>query len=194
VSAPRPRVVLASTSPYRRALLQRLLGDFECRAPGVDESPRPGETPRALATRLAQRKAESAAEAGDIVIGSDQVAALGDRLLEKPGTLERAISQLDACSARAVAFHTAVCVISQSAGVVKNHVDLTTVHFRQLSPTEIRRYLERDKPFDCAGSFKAEGLGVALMDRIDNHDPTAIQGLPLIWLASCLREMGLPLP
>lgn len=187
-------VVLASTSRYRRALLARLLTDFSCRSPAVDETPQPRESPRALAERLASLKAQSAAGESAIVIGSDQVAAVGDRVLSKPGSLEPAIAQLTACSGRSVIFYTAVCVIGPGAEAPRTHVDLTTVVFRSLSATEIRRYLEREQPFDCAGSFKAEGLGVALMERIDNQDPTALQGLPLIWLADCLRALGVALP
>lgn len=194
VSQDKLPVVLASTSRYRRALLARLLTDFSCRSPHVDETPRAGETPRALAARLARLKAESAAGGAEIVIGSDQVAALGDRVLSKPGALGSAVEQLTACSGQSVNFYTAVCVIGPDVDVPRTHVDLTTVVFRPLSAAEIRRYLEREQPFDCAGSFKAEGLGVSLMQRIDNQDPTAIQGLPLIWLADCLRALGITLP
>lgn len=187
-------VVLASTSRYRRALLERLLTEFSCRSPDVDETPQPQEPPRELAERLARLKAESAAGESVIVIGSDQVAAVDNRVLSKPGALEPAIAQLTACSGRRVVFYTAVCVIGPGGTTQRTHVDVTTVVFRQLSAAEIRRYLEREQPFDCAGSFKAEGLGVALMERIENQDPTAIQGLPLIWLADALRSLGLALP
>jgi septum formation protein len=186
--------VLASTSVYRRALLGRLLTDFSCRAPGIDEQPQPGEPPRALAERLAWLKATAVAGRAEIVIGSDQVAALGKRKLSKPGGFEPAMAQLESCSGHRVHFYTAVCVIGPGGTDVRTCVDTTTVHFRVLTRAEICRYLEREEPYDCAGSFKAEGLGVVLMERIDNQDPTAIQGLPLIWLAGCLRSMGLPLP
>ncbi len=194
VSQDKPPVVLASTSRYRRELLARLLTEFSCHSPAVDETPQSGETPRALAERLARLKAQSAASGSAIVIGSDQVAAVGERILSKPGALEPAIAQLAACSGHSVVFYTAVCVIGPGAGALHTHVDLTTVVFRSLSAAEIRRYVEREQPFDCAGSFKAEGLGVALMERIENQDPTAIQGLPLIWLAGCLRTLGIALP
>lgn len=187
-------VVLASTSRYRRELLTRLLPDFACRSPDVDETPLEGEGPEALAHRLACMKARSAADGSSLVIGSDQVPALGERLLTKPGSLAPAVAQLTACSGQQVVFYTGVCVIDPRDRKEHTHVDRTTVHFRDLEPGEIRRYLEREEPFDCAGSFKAEGLGVVLMERIENQDPTAIQGLPLIWLANCLRALGVNLP
>jgi len=191
---PEPSVVLASTSKYRRALLQRLLPDFRCHNPDVDEAPLPGEGPRDLALRLARNKAATAAGGAEIVIGSDQVAALGEQILGKPGNLETAVTQLVACSGKSVTFYTGVCVLGPSGGSSTSHVDLTTVYFRSLTEAEIRRYLTREEPYDCAGSFKAEGLGVVLMDRLESQDPTAIQGLPLIWLAGCLRQQGLTLP
>lgn len=189
-----PAVILASTSPYRRALLARLLPEFSCRSPATDETPLPGEAPGALALRLARLKAQSAAGGPEIVIGSDQVPALGDQVLSKPGAMQPAIAQLEACSGRRVVFHTGVCVIGPGGAPEHVHVDETVVHFRKLRSAEIRRYLEREEPFDCAGSFKAEGLGVVLMEQIASADPTGIQGLPLIWLAECLRSMGLALP
>lgn len=189
-----PPVVLASTSPYRRALLTRLLTEFTCQAPGVTEQRLPREAPPSLAVRLARLKAEQIARPGRIVIGGDQVAALGDRILAKPGSFEPALAQLEACSGRHVVFYTAVCVLGPAPEDRHEYLDETTVHFRSLSQAEIRRYLEREQPFDCAGSFKAEGLGVALFERIENQDPTAIQGLPLIWLAGCLRRLGVALP
>ena len=189
-----PPVVLASTSRYRRALLERLLPAFSCQSPDVDETPLAGESPAALAERLACLKARSAAGGPAIVIGSDQVPALGSQVLSKPESLEPAMAQLQACSGRQVVFHTGVCVIGPGGTAERFHMDRTIVHFRTLETAEIRRYLEREEPFDCAGSFKAEGLGVVLMERIENEDPTGIQGLPLIWLANCLRSMGVPLP
>lgn len=194
MTEPEPGVILASTSRYRRALLQRLLPEFRCHNPDIDEAPHPGEGPRELALRLAQAKAATAAGGPEIAIGSDQVAALGQQILGKPGKLETAVTQLQACAGKPVVFYTGVCVIGPSGGDGSSHVDLTTVHFRPLSEAEIRRYLAREEPYDCAGSFKAEGLGVVLMDRLESQDPTAIQGLPLIWLAGCLRRLGLTLP
>lgn len=191
------RLVLASTSPYRRDLLARLGIDFTQLAPDVDESPLPGEAPAALAARLAQAKAEAGAQAapGAWVIGSDQVAELDGQPLGKPGSAERAIAQLRAMSGRAVRFHTAVCVAGNPAhsGALAL-LDSTTVRFRTLSEAEIARYVERERPFDAAGSFKAEGLGIALFDAIDSQDPTALIGLPLIGTAALLRRCGFALP
>ncbi len=183
-------VALASTSRYRRALLERLLSDFRCLDPAVDETPLAGELPAARAIRLARLKAEAGARmaAGCIVIGSDQVASLDQEILRKPGSHARAVAQLEACNGRHVDFYTAVCVLH--AGQASEHLDHTQVVFRD-SDAQLRHdYLLQEQPYDCAGSFKSEGLGVILMERIDNQDPTALQGLPLIWLARCLRNLG----
>jgi septum formation protein len=189
-----PRLILASTSPYRRELLARLRLRFDCVAPGVDETAYPDEAPRALAERLARAKAEAVARRhpGAVVIGSDQVAELDGRALGKPGTPERAAAQLRASSARSVVFHTAVCVASASAQ--QAFVDTTQVHFRPLDEAEIARYLAAETPYDCAGSFKSEGLGACLFESIRSDDPTALIGLPLIALAGCLRRAGYALP
>jgi len=184
-------VILASTSRYRRELLGRLLSDFRCRAPEVDETPIPGEAPAERARRLALLKAEACAEPGQVVIGSDQVASLDGRILRKPGGFEAALAQLQACSGRSVQFHTAVSVIGPGGG--DSHLDLTQVNFRSLDTARLAAYLRREQPYDCAGSFKSEGLGVMLMDSIETRDPTALQGLPLIWLAGCLQRMGIGL-
>jgi septum formation protein len=187
-----PAVVLASTSPYRRALLARILPDFATVAPAVDESPRPGERPDELALRLAIAKARavSALHPGQVVIGSDQVAELDGHALGKPGTHARAQHQLAACSGRSVRFVTAVCVID-SHGHEYTALDETAVCFRTLDAGEIDRYLRREQPYDCAGSFKCEGLGIVLFERIDSRDPTALVGLPLIALAALLRRAGI---
>ncbi|MEZ5561511.1 MAG: Maf family protein [Gammaproteobacteria bacterium] len=187
-----PGVLLASRSPYRRELLGRLVDTFEARAPEVDETPLPGETPAMLAQRLARLKATAGAaiEPAAVVIGSDQVAALGTRILGKPGTAERAVSQLLQCSGQVVAFHTAVCVLAPGSSTPLEYMDTTQVHFRELTETLARRYVTADQPLDCAGSFKAERRGVILFERIDSCDPTAIQGLPLIWLAHALQQCG----
>ena len=193
--APEPaRLVLASTSRYRRELLGRLALDFDAAAPGVDETARAGESPRSLAVRLARDKARAVAARTPqaVVIGSDQVADLDGAALGKPGTAERAFGQLRACSGREVVFHTAVCVAAPGCEI--EFLDRTVVRFRQLSDAEIARYLEREQPFDCAGSFKSEGLGAALFESIRNDDPTALIGLPLIALARALRELGFALP
>jgi septum formation protein len=188
-----PGVLLASQSPYRRELLGRLLDTFECFAPAVDESPMRGEEPGLLARRLAGLKARAGAERspGMVIIGSDQVAALGAQILGKPGSVERAVSQLLQCSGQVVVFHTAVCVLGHANTPQLDHVDMTRVKFRKLTEAVARRYVAADQPLDCAGSFKAERRGVVLLDSIDSHDPTAIQGLPLIWLAHALQQCGI---
>ncbi len=191
-----PRLVLGSTSRYRAELLRRLASDFDQRAPGTDERPLPGETPSERALRLAIAKARAAAEGLEnaLVIGSDQVAELAGMVLDKPGTVERAHAQLAACSGREVHFHTALCLHDTRSGQDLIHVDHTRVHFRNLDDGEISRYIEREQPLDCAGSFKCEGLGISLFERIDNEDPSALIGLPLIALARLLREAGFSLP
>ncbi len=190
-----PRIVLASQSPYRRELLARLLPDFETFAPHVDESRQPGEPPRELALRLAWLKAAAGAHLYPqaLVIGSDQVAALGDETLGKPGTPERAVEQLLQCAGQLVEFHTAVCVAGPGNQPALSHSDTTRVRFRTLTRLEAERYVAADQPLDCAGSFKAERRGVLLLDSIDSQDPTAIQGLPLIWLGRALLRRGVPL-
>lgn len=191
-----PRLVLGSTSRYRADLLRRLIADFEQQSPGTDETAMAGETPVARALRLAIAKAEAAADgcSNALVIGSDQVAELDGRLLDKPGTAAVACAQLAASSDRTVQFHTALCLLDTRDGQRHTHVDHTRVHFRQLDASEIARYVEREQPLDCAGSFKCEGLGISLFEYIDNRDPTALIGLPLIALAKMLRACGLDLP
>lgn len=193
--SPQSTVVLASTSTYRASLLRRLIDHFEQVSPGTDEAALPGEHAAARAARLAETKARAVAEArpGSIVIGSDQVADLGGRVLDKPGTVIEAHKQLTESSGREVVFHTAVCVIDLQ-GDATTHVDETRVRFRDLSRNDIERYVERERPLDCAGSFKCEGLGIVLFDRIDNEDPTALVGLPLIATARLLRAAGVVLP
>lgn len=186
-------LILASTSPYRRSLLERLRVPFETASPKVDELPRPGESPKALAQRLATAKAEAVARLHpqSIVIGADQVADVDDEILGKPGTPERARAQLSICSGRVVNFHTAVRVVRHEDSYSDAHVDLTRVKFRVLESGEIERYVDLDQPLDCAGSFRSEGLGIVLFDRMECEDPSALVGLPLIWLASALRRCGL---
>jgi len=190
------RLVLGSTSRYRADLLRRLLPDFEQRAPGTDEALRPGEEPREGALRLAIAKAAGAGHGltDALVIGSDQLAELDGRALGKPGSIESAHTQLAACAGREVQFHTALCLLDTRDGRQRTHVDTTRVRFRALSSAEIARYVEREQPLDCAGSFKCEGLGIALFDAIESVDPTALIGLPLIALARLLREAGLAIP
>lgn len=189
------RLVLASTSPYRRDLLARLGLPFDTARPGVNETPGPGESPLALAVRLAEAKAVDVASAnGDAwVLGSDQVAELDGTALGKPGDAERARAQLAAMSGRAVRFHTGVC-LARGDGRRLAALDTTTVRFRALSDGEIARYVAAERPLDCAGSFKSEGLGIALFEAIESQDPTALVGLPLIATARLLREAGFRLP
>lgn len=187
-------LILASTSPYRRALLERLQLPFHCVAPEVDESPRPGESAGQLALRLARAKARVVAERFPeaLVIGSDQVACLDDQLLGKPGDYPRAREQLRASSGRSVAFHTGLALARRRPAFDRALVIPFQVHFRPLSDAEIDRYLAREAPFDCAGSFKCEGLGSALFQRLEGDDPTSLEGLPLIALCELLREAGHP--
>lgn len=190
------RLVLGSTSRYRAELLGRLTPHFEQRAPGTDETLAPGEAPAEGALRLAIAKADGAARglADALVIGSDQIAELDGRALGKPGSIEAAQAQLAACAGREVRFHTGLCLLDTRDGQRRTHLDTTRVQFRPLTAAEIARYVAREQPLDCAGSFKCEGLGIALFERIDSSDPTALVGLPLIALARLLRETGLALP
>ena len=189
-------LVLASSSVHRRQLLERLGLPFECAPPGVDEAPLAGESPAALATRLARAKALAVArERNDaIVIGSDQVALRGEQVLGKPGDAERCRAQLAASSGCELTFLTAVCVVAAGGAQTFEHIDRTIVQMRVLDHAEIARYVAQDRPWDCAGGFKAESLGVALVRSIETVDPTALTGLPLIWLAGVLRDCGLSVP
>lgn len=187
------RLVLGSTSRYRRELLERLALPFAVVSPQVDETPQPGERPAALAQRLALAKAhEVAARHPDaIVIGSDQVADLDGTPIGKPGNHERAVAQLRAMRGRSVVFQTAVAVVRQATGFAALRLVPVTVRFRTLSDGEIETYLKREQPYDCAGSAKSETLGIALLDAIESDDPTALIGLPLIATCALLREAGL---
>lgn len=189
-------LVLASTSRYRRELLARLTLPFETAAPDVDETPRAGEAPRELALRLALEKAQAVAarKPQAIVIGSDQVADLHGQPLGKPGTHERAAAQLARMSGQTVLFHTAVAVVQASRGFAQSSLATVTVRFRTLDAATIERYLLAEQPYDCAGSAKSEGLGIALLQAIESDDPTALIGLPLIRTAQLLRAAGLTLP
>lgn len=190
---PAPTLVLASTSRYRRELLERLRLPFEVQAPHVDETPQPDEPPAALALRLALEKARAVARARPeaVVIGSDQVADLDGTPVGKPGTHERAVAQLSAMSGRRVVFQTAVAVVRATTGFERALLAPVTVRFRTLSPAEIERYLRLEQPYDCAGSAKSETLGIALLQAIESDDPTALVGLPLIRTCELLREAGL---
>ncbi len=190
--SPQPPLILASTSPYRRTLLERLGVPFAVEAPGVDEAYRAGEPPMERALRLAAAKAEAVAvrHPGAVVVGSAQVAAAGGVILDKPGTVERACQQLKHLAGSQARFHTACAVRWHNTGFSVNHLDTVTVAVRDLTSDEIAAYVAREQPLNCAGSFKSEGLGIALFSRIESEDPTALVGLPLIWLAGALRQAG----
>lgn len=194
-STPPLAIILASRSAARRELLGRLLPAFETMAPDVDETRQPGEPPRALAMRLARRKATAGFTRypGALVIASDQVAAIDGETLGKPGSAGRAVDQLLRCMGHRVDFHTAVCILGPGKSPPLEHVDATVARFRNFSRLEAEAYVAADQPLDCAGSFKAEQRGVLLLDSLATSDPTAIQGLPLIWLCGALRLRGIPL-
>ncbi len=189
-------LVLGSTSRYRRELLLRLNLPFDVAAPDVDETPAPGEAPRALALRLALAKARAVAQQHPdaVVIGSDQVADLAGAPLGKPGTHERATAQLRQMRGHTVVFQTAVAVVCSATGFEQVDLAPVQVQFRDLTDEEIERYLRAEQPYDCAGSAKSEGLGIALLDAIHSDDPTALIGLPLIRTCRMLRAAGLVLP
>jgi septum formation protein len=188
-------LILASSSRYRRELLARITSRFRQVAPRVDETPRPGEAAGKLAARLALAKARALAriERNAILIGSDQVADLNGTMVGKPGDADGAVAQLLASSGRVVTFHTALCVIDTRSPRPRAYraIDRTRVHFRALHRDEVERYVERERPLDCAGSFKAEALGIALFERITTQDPTALIGLPLIALCRLLGKVGI---
>ncbi|MBI1943632.1 MAG: septum formation inhibitor Maf [Betaproteobacteria bacterium] len=187
-------LVLASTSRYRRALLERLGLPFECADPKTDEASLPGEAPGRTALRLAEAKARAAARRfpGALIIGSDQVASCDGARLEKPGTHENAVRQLTAMSGKVATFDTAVAVFDARASILKTRLVSCNVTFRTLTSETIEEYLRKEKPYDCAGSAKAEGLGITLIARIDTEDPTSLVGLPLIALTELLAEAGMP--
>jgi len=192
-----PPLILASSSRYRQELLARLRLPFSVRVPDIDETPLPGEAPEETAMRLAQRKAEKiAADApGCLVIGSDQVATLDGIQIGKPGGHENALKQLQTMRGRRVIFHTALCLIDARSGCrTPLQIDnvQTFVSFRNLPDAELDAYLRIEQPYDCAGSAKNEGLGIAIIERIDSSDPSALTGLPLIALTGMLRNAGLP--
>ena len=189
------KLILGSTSAYRRELLQRLQLPFETVSPQVDESPLPGEAPQALAERLALAKANAVAilYPQALVIGSDQVADLDGEPLGKPGNHANAVLQLQRMRGRTVVFQTAVAVVCRETGFAEQALAQIKVTFRQLSDTAIEDYLQAEKPYDCAGSAKSEGLGIALLESIDNQDPSALVGLPLIHTCRLLRAAGMRL-
>jgi septum formation protein len=190
-----PALILGSTSRYRRELLERLRVPFDVVSPNVDETPLAGEAPQALATRLALAKAKAVANLHPhaVVIGSDQVADLNGEPLGKPGTHERAVLQLQRMRGHTVVFQTAVSVVCLDRQFEQTEIAQIKVRFRNLSDADIEAYLRAEEPYDCAGSAKSEGLGIALLDAIDNDDPTALIGLPMIRTARLLRAAGIDL-
>ncbi len=195
-SSPSPRLILASSSAYRRELLGRLQLPFDVMVPDIDESPLPGEAPETTALRLARLKAQAVAARapGSVVIGSDQVATLDGEQIGKPGNHANALAQLQRMRGRRVVFHTALCVWDGRAAALTGGAQLdniqTFVTFRNLPDAELDAYLRIEQPYDCAGSAKNEGLGIAILERIDSTDPTALTGLPLIALTGMLRKAG----
>ncbi len=191
-----PTIFLASSSQYRRGLLDRFLDNYEAVSPNVDETNHDGLEPEALASSLARKKAEavSANAREALIIGADQLAVLEDQVLGKPGDHARAVEQLLAASGKSVTFMTAVCILDPVGRTRYEHVDHTTVRFRDFDRRLAEVYLRHDEPYDCAGSFKLEGSGFVLFESVQTDDPTALIGLPMIWVAARLRELGYLLP
>ncbi len=186
-------LVLASTSPYRRMLLERLGLRFSIASADIDETRRPDEPAQVLVLRLAEAKARAVASLnpGAVIIGCDQVACLDDAVLGKPGSRDNAIAQLERVSGRSVLFQTGLCLLDTRDGRVQTLVEPFHVHFRVLARARIERYLDRERPYDCAGSLKSEGLGIALFERLEGDDPSALIGLPLIRLIALLEAVGI---
>ncbi len=189
-------LILASSSPYRRALLEQLRIPFATEAPHLDETPHPSESPRATSLRLARQKAQKVAlqHPEDLIIGCDQVAVLGDEIMDKPLTHERAVAQLQRASGQLMVFHTALCLLNARTGNLQQDCILVQVRYRTLDSRQIERYLQTDRPYDCAGSTKIEAFGITIVDSVDCHDPTALVGLPLITLTRLLAQEGILLP
>ena len=185
-----PQLILASTSPWRRALLEKLAIPFECAAPEVDETPLPGEAPRHLVLRLAQKKAQSLAHRypSHLIIGSDQICVLDGEITGKPLTEENARQQLLKARGNIVTLYTGLALYNSATGHLQTEVEPFDVHFRHLSETEIEDYVRKERPLHCAGSFKSEGLGIALFERLEGRDPNTLIGLPLIALCQMLRR------
>ena len=190
------QLILASTSRYRKTLLEKLDLPFECAAPEVDESPLPDESAEALVARLALAKASAIADQFDqgLIIGSDQVCVCDGQILGKPGSVEKAVAQLMAARGRSITFYTGLCVLDAASGKAEQLVEPFTVHFRTLDETAIRRYVAAEMPLDCAGSFKCEGMGIVLFKGLEWRDPYSLIGLPLIGLIELLERHGLALP
>jgi MAF protein len=186
-------LVLGSTSPFRKSILEKLNLNFECAKPNIDESPLANETPQALVERLAIEKAQAVADEypSALIIGSDQVAVCEGEILGKPHTFENGVKQLSKFSNKPVIFYTGLCVFDSETNTVKSLVEPFTVHFNELSQLEIENYLKAEQPYNCAGSFKSEGLGICLFEKLEGDDPNTLIGLPLIKLVSLLKEHGL---
>jgi septum formation protein len=191
-----PAIVLASASPYRRGLLDRFLDDYQAVSPDIDESNVDELKPKALARHLARKKAEtvSMTARNSLIIGADQLAVLDGQVLGKPGDHQKAVEQLLAASGQAVTFRTAVCILDPVGRTRYEHVDKTTVRFRQYDRRLAESYLRHDEPYDCAGSFKIEGAGFVLFKSVTTDDPTALIGLPMIWVSDVLLELGYLIP
>ena len=186
-------IVLASSSPFRRELLQKLGLAFECLSPDIDESAQDNETPFALVERLARQKAMAVAETyqNAVIIGSDQVAVLGERILGKPHSHDNAVEQLTACSGKQVRFLTGLAVYNSQTETMQSLVEPFDVHFRSLNSSQINSYLRAEQPYNCAGSFKSEGLGISLFSKLNGDDPNSLIGLPLIRLTDLLDNEGI---
>ncbi len=191
-----PPLILASSSRYRRGLLDRFLDEYETVSPDIDESNKDGLDPESLARHLARKKAEavSANARQALIIGADQLAVLEDQVLGKPGNHQQAVEQLMAASGKAIRFLTAVCILDPVSRTRYEHTDTTTVRFREYDRRLAESYLRHDEPYDCAGSFKLEGAGFVLFKSVDTDDPTALIGLPMIWVADRLLQLGYLLP
>ena len=191
-----PALLLASSSPFRRQLLDKLGMDFIHQSPDIDESRLEGESPVALVMRLAREKARALADShpDTLIIGSDQVAVIGDQVLGKPGTREKAIEQLSAASGQRVTFLTGLCLLNTASGRTQVACDPFHVQFRTLRPEQIERYVDAEQPLNCAGSFKSEGLGIVLFKALEGRDPNTLVGLPLILLTEFLAAEGMSLP
>lgn len=191
-----PSIVLASASEYRRGLLDRFLDDYQVVSPDIDESNPDDLSPKKLARYLARKKAETVLRTArnSLIIGADQLAVLDGKVLGKPGDHQKAVEQLVAASGQTVTFRTAVCILDPVGKTRYEHVDKTTVHFRKFDRRLAEVYLRHDEPYNCAGSFKIEGAGFVLFESVKTDDPTALIGLPMIWVSDVLLELGYLLP
>ena len=187
------QLVLGSTSPFRREILGKLGLPFDCAAPDIDESPLPNETPQQLVARLAEQKAKAVAanHPKSLIIGSDQVSVLNGEIIGKPGDHARAVEQLSKASGKSVTFLTGLSLLNSETGIAQTEVVPFIVHFRTLSKSQIENYLQKEQPYNCAGSFKSEGLGISLFEKLEGDDPNTLIGLPLIRLIKMLENEGI---